>query len=489
MRAGRAQVRLEREHERSNPLDTPGDTPMQGGRREARDEHPECPERDPLDARHRDRDRTERTHQHDVDGEGQALQRGQVVQQGSDVRELLRGAQASPERHAQPPVERREGALGPAGALHRVGGQVVRGEPLDQVLVVVQQAVAGLLQQQRGLEVLGRGDRGDASHLPQRAQPDDRRGSAPEDRAEPVAAGQQHVEEQRLLVPARLVVHDRVVVAERVGRLHEGHAIIGEIAGHGLQDVRRGHMVGVEHEQQVALQARQHGVDVARLRVRIVRARHVHRSEPFGERPHLGPASVVAQVDRGAAAHRERPDDRRLDDVDVFVVGGDHDVDREVERRKARCRWQPPRLDDHDDEARIADRLSGEQRPEQPGRDPGRGGDDTPCEVHGTQRDGQGRERSRRTVVALEPAAEPQRGAGDGGGDGGVGARHDGSAGDHRQRPSGRRARAALARLRRPPPWSRASETRSLSRRRSLDAKRRARVSAVCRFCAAPSPW
>ena len=72
-----------------------------------------------------------------------------------------------------------------------------------------------------------------------------------------VLAGADDPVEERLLVAADDVVLDRVVVEEVVRGLHQGQALVVEVADDHVERVRHRHVVGVEHQDQLALGARQ----------------------------------------------------------------------------------------------------------------------------------------------------------------------------------------------------------------------------------------
>ena len=90
-----------------------------------------------------------------------------------------------------------------------------------------------------------------------------------------VLAGADDAVEERLLVAADDVVLDRVVVEEVVRALDQGDPLVVEVADHRVERVRHRHVVGVEHQDQVALGARERGVDVAGLGVGVVGAGQV----------------------------------------------------------------------------------------------------------------------------------------------------------------------------------------------------------------------
>jgi len=153
-----------------------------------------------------------------------------------------------------------------------------------------------------------------------------------------VLAGADHPVEERLLVAADDVVLDRVVVEEVVRGLHHGHPLVVEVADERVERVGHRHVVGVEHQDQVAARPRQRRVEVAGLGVGVVGAGQVAGARQLGQLPHLRPAAVVEQpggvrVGQGAASGQGRHYD-----LGRLVVGADVDVDLTAWRR-----LRPPR--------------------------------------------------------------------------------------------------------------------------------------------------
>ena len=146
----------------------------------------------------------------------------------------------------------------------------MRGEALHQGLAVVAGLPAAAVQLDRRVEVLGDGLGGDAADLDERVAPDDRGGPAPEDAVVAVLAGQDDLEEHALVVTPGLEVLERVVIAEVVGGLDHRHLGVVEIAHRGVEDVGLGHVVGIEHEEQLGVDHAEGMIDVAGLGVTVV---------------------------------------------------------------------------------------------------------------------------------------------------------------------------------------------------------------------------
>ena len=220
----------------------------------------------------------------------------------------------------------------------------MRRAPLHDDALVVVGAPAGAVELDRRVEVLGDRLGRDAADLQQRGAPDQRAGAAPEGGVVAVLAGADRGEEDRLLVAPEVVVLDGVVVGEVVRALHERDARIVEVADERLERVGQRHVVGVEHEHELARGACERVVDVAGLRVRVVRARQVAaRSHGSRERGDLRAATVVEHVGRVRVVQQRAAGERRFEHGERLVVGADVDVDRAPRRgRRPRGRANVP---------------------------------------------------------------------------------------------------------------------------------------------------
>jgi PIN domain nuclease of toxin-antitoxin system len=157
--------------------------------------------------------------------------------------------------------------------------------------------------------------------------PDDRGGPAPEDTVVAVLTGQDHVEEHALVVATGLEVLERVVIAEVVRSLDHGHLGIVEVAHRRVQDVGLRHVVGVEHEQDLAAGVVECVVDVARLGVLVGGAAQVPGTEPVGQGGHLGAVTVVEDPSRVRVGDAVAADEGGTQDIEALVVGADEHVD------------------------------------------------------------------------------------------------------------------------------------------------------------------
>ena len=119
-----------------------------------------------------------------------------------------------------------------------------------------------------------------------------------------------------------------------LGRLDETDRRVAEERHRAAQETRRRHEVGVEHGDVVRRIAEtrerlQRVVDVAGLRVSVVRPGHVAAPQPRAEDPEPVPTAVVQHPDaQVGVVQRQRACDRPLEDRAFLVVGADQDVDQ-----------------------------------------------------------------------------------------------------------------------------------------------------------------
>ncbi|HWO15904.1 MAG TPA: hypothetical protein VNM89_04240 [Solirubrobacterales bacterium] len=198
------------------------------------------------------------------------------------------------------------------------------------------------LHADRRVEVLGDRLRRDPADPEQRLAADQRRRAAPESGAVAVFAGADDAVEQRLLVPSHRVVLRRVVVEEVMRALHQAHPLVVEVADQRVEGVGHRHVVGVEHEDEVAVGARQRRVDVSRLGVGVVGPGQVARAGRLRQFRHLLAAPVVEQPGRVRIGEGAAAGQGRGNHFDRLVVGADVDVDL-VSGRGGRALRRRPR--------------------------------------------------------------------------------------------------------------------------------------------------
>ena len=187
----------------------------------------------------------------------------------------------------------------------------------------------------------------------QRVAVDQRRRAAPVGGPVAVLAGADDAVEERLLVAADRVVLGRVVVEEVVRGLDQRHPLVVEVADQGVERVRHRHVVGVEHQHQVALGPRQRRVEVAGLGVRVVVADQVLGPGQLRHRLHLRPPPVVEQVGGVGIGERPASGQGRHYHLGRLVIGADVDVDAPSRRRLRPHRRRPRPGEPGEDRQRV----------------------------------------------------------------------------------------------------------------------------------------
>ncbi len=211
------------------------------------------------------------------------------------------------------------------------------------------------MQVERGLAILGDGDAGEAADELQRLAADDRRRAA-EEGAVPLVEpllddAVEHFVLRRHGLEGLEIALQRIGIGEEMrGLAEEQLRVLAEIADRLLQELAHRHMVGVEHDDELAFGLLEAVVHVAGLGVLVLGARHVFRAQLLGERGQLGATllrflgllDVVLVALLVGAAVVEQPDGelvlgiievdggdhRHRQQFGVLVVGGDIDVDR-----------------------------------------------------------------------------------------------------------------------------------------------------------------
>ncbi|MEX0972999.1 MAG: hypothetical protein WDZ46_07045 [Solirubrobacterales bacterium] len=346
-------------------------------------------------------------HQAEREQQQQPHRRRQVGGEADEVGEALQRPQGLGAQGGLGQREDGEVAARPAVALQQVAVEVVRGEALDEDLVVVAAGPAVALHADRRVEVLGDRLGRDAADLEQGTAPQHGRRAAPVGGSVAILAGADDAVEERLLVAPDDVVLDRVVVEEVVRALHQGDFLVVEVADQGVERVGHRHVVGVEHQDQLAVGAGQGGVDVARLGVRVVGPGQVAGAGQLSQLGHLRPAAVVEQVGRVRIGQGAAAGQGRRDDLEGLVVGADVDVDLVARRggrphrRRARPRVpgqraeRPEAVDLGDQQHREEDRVGAFAAPAE-----------TPDQVADAPEESAEREQPQRHGVAVEIPAD-----------------------------------------------------------------------------------
>ncbi len=253
---------------------------------------------------------------------------------------------------------------------------------------------AGPVHPDRRVDVLGHAVRADAADRLERAHPDEGAGPAPEWRRPAGLGRRDHPVEDSFLVEclavALALVLERVEVVEVLGRLDEGQLLVDEIGQGGGQEAGRRDVVGVEDGHDVGLDPLQRVVQVAGLRVPVVRAGHVPGAQPLGQAADLVPPAVVEDPRLVGRFEGDGRRDRRQQDLVRLVVGRDQDRDlpaAEVAFDRRRLGIEIPQGDGVQHEAQGVVHLDHEQRQGDP--PPGeidRAGE-PPGQVRGRHRD------------------------------------------------------------------------------------------------------
>ena len=315
----------------------------------------------------------ERDRRRDVEDE--FLESLDRIDEAREVAEPLLKAQAAHEEGIRleedlPPAE------APAAPLYVEGQNRLGGDPVGELLVVVDARPALRLEPDRCHHVLG--DRAGRESLDVVDRLPPHQCAAPyEVGGVPVIPPRLYqVVEESLLppdVPFLLVdtVHEGIDVVEGLRRLHEGDLVVLEVADDPVDEVGERRVVGVEYRDELGRRELEPVVDVARLGVVVRRPCDVDASELTAELLDLGPLAVV-QYERPVRIGEVVAGEERLaQHRDALVVGRDQHVDRApLERRRRRAALRPP---DREVEEYRRDESEELGDPEGPGEDEGIG--------------------------------------------------------------------------------------------------------------------
>ena len=218
-----------------------------------------------------------------------------------------------------------------------MSAQPLRRQPRRLRNVDVRRIPAVHLHAKRGVRVFGHRLDRDAANLVQRRSPHHGAGAAEERRVPEVVAILHNAVEQLALVRDHAKLPQ--VPLKRIGRVkmmrrlqHAQLAVAQKPAHRHLQKAARRHVVANRRWPQRAQSSRlQRAIDVARLGMLVIVARHVPDAGFFRERAELLPLAIIQDVDiqlvrRPVDIHRGQ---RRIPHhVQRLVVGRDQQVDR-----------------------------------------------------------------------------------------------------------------------------------------------------------------
>ena len=287
------------------------------------------------------------------EGEDHPRQREEPERHARQIGKLLDGLQTTfEERILQ--EKNLEHALAPARTLPDEAVERLGLQAGDQRLVDVDRVPALGVELEGGLAILGDGDARKAAGDIERLAPQQRRRAA-EERAVPLVEPAlrhriEHLVLGRHVLERAQVSLDRIGIEEDVRGLHEEELRIPREMADGLaQERAEGRMIGIEHDDDLALGLLQAVVHVTGLGVLVLRAgqvagTHVGAKRLQRQAARLGGlglgdvriaallvgAAVVEEPDRqlrDGIIHRLRGGDRRGENELVFVVGGNEDVD------------------------------------------------------------------------------------------------------------------------------------------------------------------
>ena len=198
------------------------------------------------------------------------------------------------------------------------------------------------------------------------------------------------------------------MVEEVVRGLDHRHALVVEVADQRVERVGHRHVVGVEHQHQVALGPRQRRVEVAGLGVGVVGAGQVAGAGQPRQLLHLRPAAVVEQPGRVGIGERAAACQRRHHHLDRLVVGADVDVDRASRRRRRPHRRRPRPGEPGQDCQRVEPvELGHQQHREEDGTRPFAAPADPPGQVADPPEQRHQRHRAQQERMAIEESPPP----------------------------------------------------------------------------------
>ena len=231
-------------------------------------------------------------------------------------------------------------AFGPAEPLRAVAGKIHWRQAGDEELIQIDRFPPGRLKRERRVHVLG--DR--AGELaPERLEclAAQHGAGAAEEGGVPVILARHHQVEEDVLLPVQPphppadAVLERIEVVVPLRRLHERHPRIIEEPERALQKIGARHVVGIEGGNQGTGRCGERVVPVAGLGMFVGVTGEVVAPEFLAQRLDVGPAAVVEHERAMRIAHVDRRAHGLTQQVDLFVEGGDEDIDGRRRRRRS----------------------------------------------------------------------------------------------------------------------------------------------------------
>jgi hypothetical protein len=163
-----------------------------------------------------------------------------------------------------------------------------------------------------------------------------------------IMPGLDHAEKQLLLLPSRPripvnAVLERIQIVKILGALNDSNLRIGEEADRVVDHLRRGHMVRIQRDDELAAGLRHCVIQIAGLGMLSIPARNVAAVELLGQFPHLAALPVIEDVGFVRIIHVHSAQNRFPQELNRLVVGGDKNIHATARHglRTRVTRWIP----------------------------------------------------------------------------------------------------------------------------------------------------
>ena len=138
--------------------------------------------------------------------------------------------------------------------------------------------------------------------------------------------------EELLLVEVFVEVHEGVAVVEVLRSLDKTEPWIDKVRQGLSEELRLGDMVRIKHCQQISLDVAKGKIQVARLRVLVIRPSDVASSELMCQLRDVWPCPIIDDPRLMRRLERQRRSNCREQDIDPLVIGRNHHCDGEVRK-------------------------------------------------------------------------------------------------------------------------------------------------------------